>query len=126
MKRLFVAVLIVSGVLASSIPAQAWTDSKWKSPSGNIWCYAPRWGVTCGTLNDGFTVALDWGGGRGYRLRDGSVYGFPAPRYTLAYGTTWKWRARGLVCLSSVRGMKCSSRWTGHGFFISRDSYNLW
>ncbi len=126
MKRFVLAAVIVASVVASAVPAQAWTDNKWKSPSGNIWCYSPKSGVACGTLNDGFTVALAWRSGRAYRLRDGTVYNFPTPRYTLAYGKTWKWRARGLVCLSSTRGMKCWSRWTGHGFFISRARYNLW
>jgi hypothetical protein len=102
-----------------------WEDNKWKSPSGNIWCFSPRWGVKCGTLHDGFTVALRRTG-PGIRLADGNVFTFPAPVYTLRVGNTWSWDEAGIVCRSLVVGMRCRSTFTGHGFFISRDRYDLW
>ena len=46
------------------------------------------------------------------------------PSYvTLAYGSTWR---RGVfTCVSRVTGVTCTSR-TGHGFFVSRQSWRVW
>jgi hypothetical protein len=132
--RVLVAISACLTLLVGMAPAGAspvghpierrWEDNKWKSPSGNIWCFSPRWGVKCGTLHDGFTVALRRSG-RGIRLPDGNVYSFPTPVYTLGVGHSWTWEEAGIVCKSLVVGMRCRSR-SGHGFFISRDRYDLW
>jgi hypothetical protein len=135
MIRLLVAGAVAASLLVGVSPAGAsptggrvasrWEDNKWKWPGGNIWCFSPAWGVKCGTLNDGFTVALRRTG-PGIRLADGNVYSFPTPIYTLRIGHHWTWDEAGIVCKSIVTGMRCSSRRTGHGFFISRNRYNLW
>lgn len=134
--RLLVAIFIVAGLMAAATSTTAsptgsrsaerrWEDNKWRSPNNNIWCFSPRWGVKCGTRNDGFTVALRRSG-PGIRLADGNVFTFPVPIYTLRFGRTWSWDEAGIVCKSLVIGMRCRSTRTGHGFFISRDRYDLW
>jgi Family of unknown function (DUF6636) len=46
------------------------------------------------------------------------------PTYkTLAYGKTWKFSV--FTCTSRVTGLTCVSR-TGHGLFISRQSWRGW
>jgi len=102
-----------------------WEDNKWRTPGGNIWCFSPNWGVKCGTRNDGFTVALRRSG-PGIRLADGNVFTFPTPIYTLRVGRTWTWDEAGIVCKTLLVGIRCRSTRNGHGFFLSRDRYDLW
>jgi uncharacterized protein DUF6636 len=77
-------------------------------------------------------TGLDW---HGFTLSDtkrgevlcagGLMYdGRDTPRFfTLAYGRTW--RHSGLTCTSRVTGLTCRNA-TGHGLFLSRESWRVW
>jgi hypothetical protein len=134
--RLLVTASLAISVLLSGLPAGAspqgarpaerrWEDNKWRTPGNNIWCFSPSWGVKCGTRNDGFTVALRRSG-PGIRLADGNVFTFPEPIYTLGVGHSWSWDEAGIVCRTLVVGIRCRSTRNGHGFFLSRDRYDLY
>jgi hypothetical protein len=118
-----------------------------KTPSGNISCFvtpAPRATLHCSlkqatyahfmqTVKCGPPIGLDWAGfGLGAFRKahvecSGGILYSPEtqrPRYVLAaYGTTW--HAGPFDCRSLVSGLTCSSH-TGHGFFISRETWRVW
>jgi hypothetical protein len=100
-------------------PAPA--TSRFESPSGNIRCaYEAQIGVACYTLSNGLGVML--------HSFDGSELLPPfslsiSPGPTLAYGQTWS--VSSFRCLSETAGMRCRSTLTSHGFFINRDSRQI-
>ena len=78
-------------------------------------------------------TGLDWHGFRLSKHRPGEVVctggvlydiGRQVPHYvTLAYGRTW--REGPFTCASRTAGLTCTSA-TGHGLFISRESWRAW
>jgi hypothetical protein len=117
-----------------------------RTPSGNISCFfvaGPPGHVLCSirhaayarALQDrcGATASLDWHGfeltprRKGTFVCSGGVLydsGTSVPRYvTLPYGRTW---TRGpFTCYSRVAGLSCGNH-TGHGLFVSRQSWHRW
>ena len=78
-------------------------------------------------------IQVDWGGFSlgpakkgGITCRGGVLYDPGTQRLvfrTLAYGKTW--RAGVFTCTSRTRGLTCTNR-TGHGLFVSRESWRGW
>jgi Family of unknown function (DUF6636) len=114
------AVTVVVAATATATPT-GWSSNTWRSPTGNIACryYPTVNAVTCQTDNDKFAVVVNRYGGRAYRTN----YRYIPWTYTLGYGS--RWTAPGFECTSRTDGMRCRSQ-AGHGFFISRDTYDVW
>ena len=116
------------------------------SPSGNIRCYydskagGPRGAtplLTCGLRHAAYAMRLqrrclagDW---HGFGLTAKSMptlfcagnanYSIRPVYTTLGYGRSW---ARGpFTCTSRVTGVTCRNQ-SGHGVFLSRQSYRTW
>jgi len=140
-------VLLISAVLglAVSASASARVLHGFHSPTGNIKCHydqralisrgrAPV--VRCGLDHADYSMQLqrrcnagDWHGftltpnGRPLLYCPGGASGDRIASRTLAYGESWQ---RGpFTCTSRITGVTCRSR-TGHGLFVSRQSYRLW
>jgi hypothetical protein len=135
-----VVALLAALAVIQPLPALA-------TPSGNISCFvtpAPRATLHCSlkhadyahfmrTVKCGPPVGLDWAGfGLGAFRKahvecSGGILYNPStqkPRYvTVPYGRTW--HAGPFDCHSLVSGLGCSSH-TGHGFFISRQTWRVW
>ncbi|MGZ4333020.1 MAG: DUF6636 domain-containing protein [Gaiellaceae bacterium] len=139
---LTVALAAASGATAARLPGV-------KTPSRNIRCfYVPIKPTTHGNLlcdihqasylhamqsscmartgldQHGFT--LPWNRRGSIVCTGGILYdiGRDTPTLTvLAYGHTW--RSHGFTCTSRVTGLTCTNR-SGHGLFLSRESYRLW
>jgi hypothetical protein len=114
-----------------------------RSPSGNIKCFSGSGVLHCAisraeyakTLQNRCLAgpSLDWHGfelgatGKGVVTCSGGILYNPdtqTPHYPLlAYGRTW--RQGGFTCASAVTGVTCRSR-TGHGLFISRQSWRAY
>jgi len=118
-----------------------------RTPSGNISCFVtpgPPATLRCSlkqadyahfmqTVRCGPPIGLDWAGFSLYPHRKGQVTcsggilydpSTQKPRYvTVPYGHTW--HAGPFDCHSQVDGLNCSSH-TGHGFFISRQTWRTW
>jgi hypothetical protein len=120
MRRLLLIVAV--GTLAALLPASAlaWSSSSFRSPSGNIRCEYFGSGISCGTLNDGYTITLYRYGRTAVGIDN--VYGFRGGP-VLAYGL--RWRSRFIICDSFFSGMQCENR-QGHGFFLNRDEVRRW
>ena len=94
-----------------------------QSPTGNIRCeYLNHEGIACMTQNNGLGVLLR-SFDTSYYLNDPYQFNPPAGR-TLPYGQTWS--NSSFRCTSSTNGIECWSTLTGHGYFISRDSRNIY
>jgi hypothetical protein len=146
-KRTVLVVALVTAVSASA--AHAIPLPGVKTPTRNISCfYVPIKPTTHGNLLCDIKRAsygrslqsrcqsrtgLDW---HGFQLpwnrkaspscAGGVLYdiGRDTPRLVvLAYGRTW--RAHGFTCTSRVTGLTCVNG-TGHGLFLSRESYRAW
>ena len=115
----FVCVLVVAALAVAS-SAAAWKSSSFRTPSGNILCDHFGSGLSCGTLNDGYTITL-YRYGRTAANID-SVYSFRGGP-VLAYGT--RWTAPNFRCDSTFDGLRCTNA-TGHGFFLNRDLVRRW
>lgn len=143
MKRLLAVTLLV---LVSSASASAAVLPGFRSPSGNISClFIPSSNgspaaMLCklGHANYAETLharchGLDWHGfllpaaRKGAVNCSGGILYSPAtqhPRYiTLAYGKTW--RQKMFSCTSQFNGVNCSNP-SGHGMFISRQTWRTW
>jgi hypothetical protein len=118
-----------------------------KTPTGNISCFvtpAPYATLHCSlkqadyahymqTVKCGPPIGLDWAGfglGAFRKARvecSGGILYNPStqkPHYVIVpYGHTW--RAGPFGCHSQFDGLNCSSH-TGHGFFISRQTWRTW
>ena len=131
MKRLLLLGLVASlclpvGVAQGRVEApQGWTSNYFSSPTGNIRCreFVKRNLMACLTLNDNFAVIVPLYG-KSRKQRNVGALQFPRGP-TLYYGEKWRDAGR-FRCKSSSDGMRCWSIPTGHGFFISRDIYDLW
>jgi len=148
MKRLLVVTLLA---LVASVPASATNLPGFRSPSGNISCLfipsssgAPAT-ILCKLAHADYAKALqarcmgstgagvDWHGFSLPAARKGAVncsggilYNPTTqhPRYiTLAYGKTW--RQKMFSCTSQLNGVNCSNP-SGHGMFISRQTWRTW
>jgi hypothetical protein len=114
-RRLTVIGAVVAAGLGASPALGAPATDTFQSPTGNIRCgYVDQTGVACYTRNNGRWAFLRSFGGAslsnpGIGFRGGRV---------LPYGSTW--RRSTFRCYSSTAGMRCSSSFTGRGFFISR------
>jgi len=116
------------------------------TPSGNIHCfYVPEKPahLLCDIHNATFgrreqercmaRAGLDWHGWEVYAARrattvcsGGILYNSNrnTPVYkTLGYGRTWRFAA--FTCVSRVTGLTCTTG-TGHGIFLSRQSWRGW
>ena len=109
-----------------------------KSPSGNVRCFALPNVLHCDVERADYApmlrsrcAGIDWRGFDLMRTRKGEVacsggallMGEVHPRYaTLPYGRTW--HAGAFTCSASVAGITCRNR-AGHGFFASRHRYRL-
>ncbi len=94
-----------------------------QSPTGNIRCqYLNQEGVACMTFNDGLGVLLR-SFDKSYFLNEPYAFN-PPPGRTLPYGATWS--RSSFRCTSSTDGIECWSTLTGHGFFINRDTWNIY
>lgn len=137
-------VVCALGAAPSSLAGSAMVLPGIRSPSGNIkclyqpgppaflWCsiakadYAKKLAAYCAQPR----IGVDWAGftlgtkGKGSVACSGGVMYDPStqhPRYvTLPYGNVWKHGA--FTCSSAVTGITCKSR-TGHGLFVSRQSW---
>ena len=116
------------------------------TPSGNIHCFyvpGPPGHLLCDIHTSAYDKreqnacmarsGLDWHGWEVYAARTtvttcsgGILYNSNKnyPKYTtLPYGKTWKFST--YTCTSRFTGLTCTSR-TGHGLFISRESWRGW
>jgi Trypsin-like peptidase domain len=94
-----------------------------QSPTGNIRCeYLNQGGVACMTENNGLGVLLR-SFDKSYYIDEPYVFNPPAGR-TLQYGDTWS--NSSFRCSSSTDGIECWSTLTGHGFFINRDTRQIY
>jgi hypothetical protein len=132
---------IVAAVLLAIHPLPAL-----KTPSGNISCFVTPGPATlhCSlkqaeyatymeNVRCGPPIGLDWVGftlparTKAQVTCSGGILYNPStqrPRYaTVPYGHTW--HAGPFDCRSQVTGLGCSNH-TGHGLFISRQTYRLW
>ena len=139
--------LLISAVLALAVSASAAarTLPGFHSPTGNIKCHYNPHGLaahgfmpalTCSLDHADYAMALqrrcesgDWHGftltpsGRPRIFCPGGAGGDRVAYKTLAYG---KSRQLGqFTCTSRITGVTCRNR-TGHGLFVSRQSYRLW
>jgi uncharacterized protein DUF6636 len=139
--------LFICGALALglSFSASAAVLPGFHSPTGNIKCYYNPHGlsargftpiVRCGLEHADYAPQLqhrcsagDWHGfelapaGRPLLYCPGGASGDRVAYTTLAYGESWE---RGpFTCTSRITGVTCRNR-TGHGLFISRQSYRVW
>ena len=116
------------------------------TPSGNIRCFyvpAPPAHLLCDIHRAAYTRelqarcmardGLDWHGWEVYAVRPtmpvcsgGILYdsNHDVPTFRrLAYGRTWHFAA--FTCTSRVTGLTCTTG-TGHGLFLSRESWRGW
>lgn len=128
-KKILLLTVAVAGLFAGltvkSAQAGMWYSNDFRSPTGNIRCHhnPATDAIACGTLNDGFTVALSAYGGKARKIIGGTVYRWSGGP-VLGYGTFWS--AHWLRCDSSYDRMTCRATQTGHGFWINRTSWNSW
>lgn len=119
-RRTLIATAAVAAVAAVPAMASPATDA-FQTPSGNIRCgYVAGTGIACVSLSNGRFATL--------RSFGNSATGFTSQTipagWTLGYGR--RWSASTFTCSSSTAGVTCSSRRTGHGFFLSRESSSRW
>ena len=124
---------------AEAPPSKPLHLTQFQSPSHNIGCYLSAQGggsVRCDIREHSWTAPpkpafcdVDWGGGvqvgpkrRGSIVCAGDTAldpGSPVLGYGKASG------AGAIVCRSSQAGVRCSNTRNGHGFFVSRERYDL-
>jgi hypothetical protein len=107
-----------------------------KSPTGNIGCVLDASYARCDIRERTWTPPpkpancdLDWGSGLAVSPADAgtivcagdTAYDPGAP--VLSYGQ--RTRQSSMVCASAESGVTCTHEASGHGFFLSRDSYRL-
>jgi len=139
--------LLISAVVALALSASAAARvlPGFNSPTGNIKCYYNPNGLTsrgysqvvrCGLDHADYGMQLqrrceagDWHGftltpkGRPLLYCPGGASGDRVAYRTLAYGSS---RQLGpFTCTSHITGVTCRNR-TGHGLFVSRQSYRTW
>jgi hypothetical protein len=128
----WLALPVLLGALLVPAVAQA---GPFQSPSGNIGCYIEKHCARCDIGEHEWTAPpkpknceLDWGSGVavGKKGKAGIVCAGDTTLHQgpkLAYGhSTSIGAAR---CTSLTSGMRCVNKKSGHGFFVSRQSYKL-
>jgi hypothetical protein len=139
--------LLISAVLALTLSASAAARvlPGFNSPTGNIKCYYNPNGlsqrgysqvVRCGLDHADYAMQLqrrceagDWHGftltptGRPLLYCPGGASGDRVDYRTLDYGRSRQLGA--FTCTSRITGVTCRNR-TGHGLFVSRQSYRTW
>jgi hypothetical protein len=126
MRRLAFILIAALATLALAVPASAetWYGQVFRSPSGNLICKyrASNDSIACGRRNDQRILAMtSYGAAReGYRMdwRGLQVH-------TLYYGEKYRGVGSHITCGSFYNGVRCTN-WSGHGFFINRDTLNAW
>jgi hypothetical protein len=141
-KRSLVLLPIVAVLLAVAWPAAASTVYLFRTPTGNIGCaYSvgldgfaaptvrcdirsrlhpePRPPANC-RLDSGDSIQIFRLGPATLVCHGDTAIDPSAP--VLAYGHTW--RRSGLTCVSQRAGLRCLNR-SGHGFFLSRQSWQI-
>jgi hypothetical protein len=130
------AVAGLTGASASASPIAHWTE--FRSPSGNIGCYILDGTARCDINHrtwsppphpSSCSKEVDFGqglvvgtSGRGHFVCAGDTALDPSG-HPLAYGATDSVGA--FRCASATTGMTCTEVHTGHGFFISIQSYRI-
>lgn len=123
MKRVILTLVTAAALLAPAT-ASAWYGQVFTSPTGNLVCKyrGSNDSITCGRRNDQRIVSMtaysaahegihmDW---RGLQV------------HTLYYGERYRGVASRITCLSAFNGVRCTN-FSGHGFFINRDTLNRW
>jgi len=104
-----------------------------RTPTGNISCFVSHQVLHCALRVADYRPRcrdLDWHGfelsthGRAQVTCSGGILYDEKPRYsTLPYGRTW--RVSAFTCVSRITGLTCTSG-SGHGLFISRQSWRGW
>jgi hypothetical protein len=128
MRLLLVTVLALVSVSA----ATADTFIPFRTPSGNINCLYGQRSLRC-DITSGLVPAprgacdVDWTGLEvGVTGRAGPVCAgdttIDRRARVVRYGSAW--RRDGITCLSQRIGLRCTNR-SGHGFFLSRQSWRL-
>ena len=140
--------LVGVALVTAGVAGSATNLPGFRSPSGNISCLlvpGPPSNVQCQIARSDYAQRLqarclgpngsgvDW---HGFTLTankpativcSGGILYNPAtqlPRYvTLPYGKSW--RRGAFTCLSRVTGVTCENK-TGHGLFVSRQSWRVW
>lgn len=123
--RLAVVAALALGI---AVPTASGAPAPFRTPSGNIHCYLSNGSggtVQCWVLSRacrgayGGTYAYAWAirgrGGRPTRLCPGDIV---PGRRVLRYGRSTS--VGSITCRSEVRGLTCTNRRTGRGFFLSR------
>lgn len=105
------------------------------TPSGNIGCRLATTYARCDIKAHDWTAPpkpancdVDWGGGLTLSEKRASVLcagdtAFDLTAPVLAYGA--RARRGAIICISREAGMTCKAPRTGHGFFLSRQTYRL-
>jgi hypothetical protein len=142
LRRSAILLVLALGVLAIAGPASASTVLLFRTPTGNIGCaYSigldgfaaptvrcdirsrlrpePRPPANC-RLDSGDSIQIFRLGPATLVCHGDTAIDPSAP--ILAYGHTW--RRSGLTCVSQRIGLRCFNR-SGHGFFLSRQSWQI-
>lgn len=105
------------------------------TPSGNIGCRLATKYARCDIKEHEWTAPpkpafcdVDWGGGLAVSEKRASVVcagdtAFDLSAPVLAYGA--RARRGDILCISREAGMTCKAPRTGHGFFLSKQTYRL-
>jgi hypothetical protein len=136
-----IAIAAALCALATADPAAALTVLPgFHSPSGNIRCFLVHGTLRCqlaradySTMLQARCAGLDW---HGFELNatrkagvtcSGGILYSPSkerPGYVnLPYGRSW--RQGVFTCTSRLTGVTCRNR-TGHGLFVSRQTWRVW
>ncbi len=134
MRRILRPLVLSAALTAFAIPAVA-QAGPFQSPSGNIGCYIAKSGVRCDIGKRSWKPPpkpgycdVDWG--QGVAVDKHGKAGIVCAGDTalnqgpvLPYGhAISKGRFR---CVSKSSGMRCVNRRNGHGFFLSREIYQV-
>ena len=110
--------------------------ASFKTPSSNIGCYVSADATRCDVREHTWapppkppSCDLDWGSGI-------QISGTAKPEFVCAGDTALdpastvlgygqRTRQGSIVCTSEAAGVTCTNEGSGHGFFLSRDSYKI-
>lgn len=127
--------LVVSTTLLTAQPATAARPQHWfSSPTHNIGCYINTKGARCDISTHTYKAPAkpagcpaDWGDAIEVARRAGFVcHGDTTlgAKYVLKYGHQVRFGNK--VCISRRGGVVCKNVDSGHGFRISKASYQIW
>jgi hypothetical protein len=128
------SVVVVAAVAAFALPSAADAAVHFRTPSGNIGCYADRSGIRCDIGRTDFAAppqpaSCDFDYGNAFQMsrtsrsrricHSDTVLG---ARRVLGYGRTL--RVGAFTCSSRTSGLTCRNT-AGHGWFLSRERARL-